>query len=409
MSTPLYEQEPGEQGRRDITERVPASAMTGMRAEAERVGAAARASGPLRVAFCLPGLHRVVRGAEVAFESVAQALADSGDYQVTLVGSGPPRPGAPYRFVQARCVPRERFEGFPCLPGFRTESHYEEASFVPRFLRAFSPSDYDVVVTCSYPFVNWAVRLRRLGRKRPLHVFVTQNGDYPLYRKNSEYRFFDCDALVCINPDYYAAHSARWPSRLIPNGVDCSRFSPGPSERERLGLPVGVPLVLMVSALIDSKRVLEGIRAVSQVPGAYLVVAGDGPLRDEVDRLGHKLLGERFQRKALPREDMPALYRSADLFLHMSLDEPFGNVYAEALASGLPIVTHDRAVTRWMLGSYATLVDASELESVARAVEAALAQEPDREGAAAEARRRFDWKSIAREYGAFFKELVREL
>ena len=46
------------------------------------------ATKPLRVLFALPGLHRVVRGAEVAFESVAREIARTPGYGVTLVGSG---------------------------------------------------------------------------------------------------------------------------------------------------------------------------------------------------------------------------------------------------------------------------------------------------------------------------------
>ena len=42
---------------------------------------------------------------------------------------------------------------------------------------------------------------------------------------------------------------------------------------------------------------------------------------------------------------MPGLYRSAEVLLHMSVDEPFGNIYVEALASGLPVVTHDGSST----------------------------------------------------------------
>ena len=50
---------------------------------------------PLRILFALPGLHRVVRGAEVAFESVAREIARTPGYSVTLIGSGQPRPDEP--------------------------------------------------------------------------------------------------------------------------------------------------------------------------------------------------------------------------------------------------------------------------------------------------------------------------
>jgi glycosyltransferase involved in cell wall biosynthesis len=360
----------------------------------------------LRVLFALPGLHRVNRGAEVAFESVAEGLAVDPGFDVTLLGSGPQRPDRAYRYLHAGCVPRERFERWPALPIVRSDCHWEELTFLPGFLGRYAPEHFDLVVTCSYPFLNWAIRLRR-GQSGPAHVFVTQNGDWPLYRSNAEYRWFSCDALVCTNPDYLDAHGSGWPSRLIGNGVDVARFQPGPAERARLGLAPGVPLVLMVAALIPEKRVLDGIRCVARAEGAHLVVAGDGPLRDDVDRLGGELLGARYRRVSLAQEDMPALYRAADAFLHMSVDEPYGNVYLEALATGLPVVAHDRRVSRWILEEEAEYADAREPASVAAALARALARPGPRAGAVALARRRHSWAAVARQYGDFFRELAR--
>ena len=359
----------------------------------------------VRVLFSLPGLHRVNRGAEVAFESVARELARDPGFDVTLLGSGPPRADRGYAYLRAGCVPRERFEGWPSLPILRSDCHYEELTFLPGFLARFDPRRFDLVVTCSYPFLNWAVRLRR-GRGGPAHVFVTQNGDWPLHRKNSEFRWFSCDAVVCTNPDYLDAHGSHWPSQLIGNGVDTERFRPGPAERARFGLAPGVPLALMVSALIPEKRVVEGIRCVARAEGVHLVVAGDGPLRGEVDRTGRETLGARYRRVQLGQEDIPALYRSADAFLHMSVDEPYGNVYLEALATGLPVVAHDRRVSRWILEEQAEYADTRDPDAVTAALLRALAQPGARTGGVELARRRHSWPAVARQYGDFFRELA---
>jgi glycosyltransferase involved in cell wall biosynthesis len=362
----------------------------------------------MRVLFCLPGLHRVGRGAEVAFESIARALAARSGIAVTLIGSGSSRGSDPYHFVHAPCLPRERFESWPTGPALRSDCHYEELTFVPGFATRYHPAEHDIVVTCSYPFLNWAVRARGLlaRRKRPVHVFVTQNGDWPLRRQGSEFRFFGCDALVCINPEYYEEHGRSWPSALIPNGVDTARFGPGAPERERFALPSAVPLVLIVSALIPSKRVDEGIRAVAKLDGVHLVVAGNGPERDTIDALGRELLGPRFRRLVATHAEMPALYRSADLLLHMSTDEPFGNVYVEALATGTPIVTHDRPTTRWALGRFGHFTNTLDLDGVAAMVRRALDAPSAREDAVAEARRRFDWNVVGAEYASFFYTLL---
>lgn len=358
----------------------------------------------MRILFALPGLHRVDRGAEVAFISVASELARRGD-QVTLIGSGPPRADQPYKYLQVPLINRERFERWPRLPMFRTETAWEEASFIPGFLRAYDPDDYDVTVTCSYPFTNWALRTIG-GRQRPAHVFVTQNGDWPASSNKAEYRLFNCDGLVCINPDYLERNRNSYRCALIPNGVDMARFSPGPAAREQFDLPTDRPVVLMVSAMIGSKNIDKGIRAVSALPNAMLVVAGDGPLRSELKLLADEHLSGRYRQLTVPALDMPALYRSADAVLHLSQDESFGNVYVEAMASGVPIVAYDSPRTRWILGDVGLLGDPEDASSISEKLTTALGQSAiDRDRLVSRAAR-FDWSGIAAEYRDFFSEVV---
>jgi glycosyltransferase involved in cell wall biosynthesis len=284
---------------------------------------------------------------------------------------------------------------------------YEEASFALRLWRAADPDSYDATVTCAYPFTNWALRGRKRRGRRPAHIFVTQNGDWPARARNSEYRYFGCDGLVCTNPEYLERHRAKYRCALIPNGVDTSHFSPGPPERQRLGIPDGA-VVLMVSALVQYKRVIEGIEAAARVPGVAMVVAGDGPLRDEVERTGRTLLGDRFRRVSVPHDQMPALYRSADVLLHMRTDEPFGNVYLEAMSAGVPVVTHDNINSRWIVGEHGRVVDAYDLAAVSAALRETISGNSP---AAARARRqmveeRFAWPSVAAQYARFLGEVA---
>src|ERR1041384_6330827 len=91
----------------------------------------------LRIHFLLPSLHRVRRGAEIAFESIATELAKLGLDEITLVGSGEPIAGRPYKFQHSGLIPRERFERFPKGPVFRSEYIWEEATwalnYMPRY------------------------------------------------------------------------------------------------------------------------------------------------------------------------------------------------------------------------------------------------------------------------------------
>ena len=349
----------------------------------------------LRYLFALPGFHAEARGAEIALLAVANELARDGN-RVTVIGSGPPLPGTAYDYRRTRAVNRRLFERAPKLPPFRSETAWEDATFAFGLLRAYDPRDYDVTVTCNFPFTHWA--LRRGGAERPKHLFVTQNGNFPAISDGAEFRFFECDGLGCINPDYEQASRDRWRTALIPNGIDPDRFVGVESDRAGLGLPSEVPIVLMVSALIETKRVEAGIRAVAGVPGAHLVVAGDGPLRKQVEALAAQLLPGRFTRLTVQAERMPALYKSADAFLHMSLFESFGNVFVEAMASGLPIVAHDTPRLRWIVGERDTLCDTEDLAAVTAQLAVALAQG---KGAPDPRTALFTWSAIARKYHKF--------
>ena len=360
---------------------------------------------PLRVLFALPGLHRVSRGAEAAFENVARELARRDDFDVTLIGGGAARAGDPYRFLHAPFRPRERFESWPRIPPMRSEYRWEELTFIPSLWKTFRPSDYDLTLTCSYPFVNWALRMRRSGGK-PRHIFVTQNGDWPAQRRNAEYKLFSCDGLVCTNPEYYERQKNTWRCALVPNGMDAARFTPGRGDRVSFNIPDGVPVVLMVSALIPSKFVAAGVRAVAALPGVHLVVAGDGPQRTEIDTLAAERLPGRYTRLTTTMDRMPDLYRCANVFLHLSRDEAFGNVYIEALATGLPVVAHDYPTARWILGEWGRLVDTTDDQRTTEALREALATPCEADRRHAFAAERYDWPAVASLYADFLKEVA---
>ena len=82
----------------------------------------------MKLLFALPGFHRYDRGAEVALLSVASELARAED-EITVLGSGEPRPQAPYVYHSLPSIRREWFEAFPKFPPLRSETAWEDATF----------------------------------------------------------------------------------------------------------------------------------------------------------------------------------------------------------------------------------------------------------------------------------------
>jgi glycosyltransferase involved in cell wall biosynthesis len=174
--------------------------------------------------------------------------------------------------------------------------------------------------------------------------------------------------------------SRRW--FAIPNFVDCARFAPGDraAARRQFGLPAEATVVLEAAALkIPQKRLdylmAEFREAKRAVPRLELVIAGaSGPETPAVEALAGddvRLL------KDVPPEQMPALYRAADLFAHAALREPLGIAFLEALASGIPCLGHHYPVTRWVIGPGGQTLDLEQPGQLAAALRA-YAEDPAR-------------------------------
>jgi glycosyltransferase involved in cell wall biosynthesis len=128
---------------------------------------------------------------------------------------------------------------------------------------------------------------------------------------------------------------------VVGRGVDCRKFAPARRSetlRAEWGASDGAPVLLYVGRLAAEKNVPLAFRAFdavrARVPGARMVVVGDGPLRA---RLQQQWPDARFvgQQNGVA---LAAHYASADIFLFPSTTETFGNVTLEALASGLLVV-----------------------------------------------------------------------
>src|SRR5206468_12534283 len=83
-------------------------------------------------------------------------------------------------------------------------------------------------------------------------------------------------------------------------------------------------------------------RLAADRPDVHLVVVGDGPHRNAVDRLPTMLRARVTMLGAVPNEELPPIHAACDLYLGPSTGgESFGVVLIEAMAAGLPVVASD--------------------------------------------------------------------
>ena len=163
------------------------------------------------------------------------------------------------------------------------------------------------------------------------------------------------------------------PIAVVPNGIDTARFARDGPESPLLA--DGEPTLLFAGRLVEGKRPADAIRAVQQLckqyPTARLYLCGDGPLRCELDALAGEetvFLGE------LSYDQMPGVYRAADVLVLPSRAEGTPRSVLEALACGTPAVCADLPNLRAAFGDAARYFDPGRVSSLATSLDALLSE-----------------------------------
>jgi glycosyltransferase involved in cell wall biosynthesis len=195
---------------------------------------------------------------------------------------------------------------------------------------------------------------------------------------------------------------------VVYNGVDTS-FQPLPVRqveafRARLGLPER--FILFVGTLEPRKNVVRLVEAYARLPQTrppLMLVGGKGWLYDKVFALVEalNLSGEVQFVGYVPAEDLPCWYNAADLFVFPSLyDGGFGLPPLEAMACGTPVITAMTSSLPEVVGQAGTLVDPTDAEAMALAMQRVLTDADLREemrAAGLERAQLFSWRRTAQD------------
>lgn len=242
--------------------------------------------------------------------------------------------------------------------------------------------------------------------------------------KNLERQVLQRAATVVTLSDFVAGEmraltrpgSTSW--RKIPGGLSTGYFTPAADAQPPM--PVPRPLIVTARRLVERTGVELLVAAMPEIlrahPQAQLVITGDGPRREAIEKqvadLGVAasvhLLGR------VSEEDLLAWYRSADLAVTPTLElEGFGLSTAEAMACGTPVVvTPVGANTEVVAGLGARFVARStDPHDIATAISGVLDDPGLLAAKRAEARDlvhpRFDWDQVADAYVEAYEQLPR--
>ncbi|MCC7377362.1 MAG: glycosyltransferase family 4 protein [Verrucomicrobiales bacterium] len=336
-----------------------------------------------RIAIACSGLGHVRRGNETWARDVSAVLHQAG-IDITLIGGGPePEANCPY--VRLPNVHRE----FPVLRRWWPWSRrylLEQLTFLFPLRRHLRSHGFEAVHLCD-PDLALQLHRRQGARRIPL-VFKDGMSLGPHWCSRMPF-------VQVLAPHYRdvvardaGVDTARW--FVIPHLVNPGEFQPATHRNQaraampELGLPDDALVVLGIGdfSVGGNKRLDWLVREIAQLPqslNCHLILAGQATTDDfaRFQQSAQSALGERVHLlRNLPRRDVARLYQAADVYAHAATREPFGIVFLEAMASGLPVVGHTWEVTRWIIGDAGTTVDMTAVGALKDQVQA-WAREPE--------------------------------
>ncbi len=190
----------------------------------------------------------------------------------------------------------------------------------------------------------------------------------------------------------------------VYNGVDSIRFHSGSADQTAVGCPFSRPEHWLVGTVGRMQTVKDQptlvrafVRALEIAPPLRqhlrLVMVGNGPLRNECQRLLETAGVSELTWLPGERDDVPEIMRGLDCFVLPSLAEGISNTILEAMASGLPVIATD-------VGGNADLVIAGKTGQVIPAA--------DPEAMAQEIVRLATQTDVARDMGRAGRQVVEE-
>jgi glycosyltransferase involved in cell wall biosynthesis len=284
-----------------------------------------------------------------------------------------------------------------------------------------------------YGWASWRTRLRLSRRLRQQHIQIAHAFDFytnltlipaarfarvpvvigsqrqigdlltPRQFRAQAAAFRWCDAVVCNSRAAADRLAAEGMSRdklvVIGNALPAEAFAPAPAALPKRPGSLRVGMVARMNHRYKNHSGFMRIarRIQQQMPNVEFLLAGDGPLRAELEREAQTLgIGDRVVFLG-DRRDIPAVMASLDVAVLTSDSESLSNVILEAMAAGLPVVAY-------RVGGNAELID----EKRGDEKRGQLISAGDEEGFAAAVERLLSAPSIRAQFGHNARKFAEE-
>ena len=410
----------------------------------------------MRIAIASSGLGYVARGIETWAWDTAVALREQGE-DVTLYCGGPlatpavDEDGVLFtRVVPLWSLPRatplcRRLTAmtprFGWRWGLKTVYGWEQFSFWWRLWWRLRRDKMDILHVQDPMVASWCRAFRRCGLVRTKEILVHATEEPVEFFRPFDYvqhlgPWHFRQALDAVSVEPVASDEGGGGSKekpfwdVVSNFVDTDIFRPrrpagaeaghGRVAKESMRWDLAIPdqaFVVGTAAAVkrDHKRIDFLIREFgrySRASGAapWLLVAGarteqSDSIVDLPESMGNGQSRILFD---LPREAMPAFFRTLDVFVLSSLFEMMPIAVLEALATGLPVVAHRHPVFEWLVGDGGELIDMAQEGALAAFLAGVTSEWIAEKGRAARERaeQMFSKPAVIRDYVAYYRRVM---
>ena len=353
---------------------------------------------------------------------LAHELARAGSWDVTVVG--PSRFRGDFSWHVLTPAQDERCHVAPIPVRCGRQVHVMTYA---RQLRDLLQQPWDLVHCWEEPYVAAAAQVAAWTPVRvPLVLATFQNIDKrypPPFRWFEQYAFGRADGLIAFGRtvlDVAVAHgfsAAR--ARVIPPGVDTTRFAPDPDVRARVRTSLGwgdeVPVIGFLGRFVQQKGVTLLTEVLERLgPPWRALFVGSGPLEPTL----RTWAARHRPRVAVVRashDEVPSWLNAMDVLCAPSQTTPawreqFGRMIIEAFAVGVPVVASRSGEIPFVVGDAGVLVPEDDRTAWARALTDLLTDAGRRSAFSEKGRARalahYDWSVVARHHDAFFTEVI---
>ncbi len=362
---------------------------------------------------------RIIGGISTHVYHLSRALVEKGTSVRVITCDFPNAPaeeiidGVPVSRVDSGRVPESNFLLW---------IYHLNSQMISKTTELFETERFDLIHAHDWVVGRAAVELKnRLGLPLISTIHATEigrggslDGEYRGKVRDIERLLVEqSDGIICCS-NYMLDHiqhvlgAVKTKVRVIPNGVESSRFNGGRQPQLILaGIPEDRKIILYVGRIVREKGIFTLLDALEKLrkqgKDVSLVFVGEGPLKEDLAKevLRRKLNDRVTLAGFVDEKKLVSLYNSSDVFVLPSHYEPFGMVVLEAMASRIPVVVSDvgglsEIVEDGVTGVKVPAYNPSALaEGILRVLEDRELSEQLKENAYRAVQERYRWDMIA--------------